>query len=139
MPAIKVPIRLVRNLRFIPIVQPDSETRPVLNPSVHARHYAPAGVVRLEPRANLDATARALDAWGQGALGALLCGDGAASPPGAATLRLPPDPAGYAQGLYAALRELEDRGCGCILIEEVPAGGEWEAIHDRLRRAASAG
>ena len=116
-----------------------SSGAPQASPGLHARHYAPAGVVRLEPRANLGATARALDAWGQGSLGALLCGDGAPPLAGAAVERLPEDPAGYAHGLYAALRALEERGCGCIVIEEPPAGGEWEAIHDRLRRAASAG
>ena len=112
---------------------------PHASPGQHARHYAPAGVVRLDHRENLDATARALDAWGQGALGVLLCGDGAPAPASAAIERLPGDSSGYARGLYGALRALEERGCGCILIEEVPAGDEWEAIHDRLRRAASTG
>ena len=50
--------------------------------------------------------------------------------------RLPADPRGYARGLYAALRELDELGLP-ILVEEPPPGAEWEAVHDRLRRASA--
>ena len=50
-------------------------------------------------------------------------------------LRIPRDPAGYAQRLYAALRELDGAGCEAILVEEPPATAEWAAVHDRLKRA----
>lgn len=51
-------------------------------------------------------------------------------------LQLPEDPRGYAQRLYAALRELDSYG-GAILIEEPPAGEAWEAVNDRLLRASA--
>ena len=51
-------------------------------------------------------------------------------------LRLPPDPRGYAHGLYAALRELDGLGFP-IVVEEPPDGEAWEAVRDRLRRASS--
>jgi len=50
-------------------------------------------------------------------------------------LRMPREPAGYAQKLYAALRELDGAGCGLILVEAPPEGAEWAAVRDRLERA----
>ena len=51
-------------------------------------------------------------------------------------LRMPRDPAAYAQRLYAALRELDGAGCEAILIEAPPEAPEWAAVRDRLGRAA---
>ena len=53
-------------------------------------------------------------------------------------LRMPRDPAGYAQKLYAALRELDGAGCELILVEAPPEGAEWAAVRDRLERACRA-
>jgi len=50
-------------------------------------------------------------------------------------LRMPRDPAAYAQRLYAALRELDGAGCEAILVEAPPQGPEWSAVRDRLERA----
>ena len=50
--------------------------------------------------------------------------------------RLPDNPEGYAQGLYAALRRLDEANSDAILVEAVPETSEWMAIADRLRRAA---
>ncbi len=52
-------------------------------------------------------------------------------------LRMPKDPAAYAQKLYAALRELDSAGCERILIEAPPQDDSWAAVRDRLRRAAA--
>lgn len=49
---------------------------------------------------------------------------------------LPDDPVIYARDLYACLRRLDVSGCARILIEDVPAAGDWIAIRDRLNRAA---
>ena len=49
--------------------------------------------------------------------------------------RLPAEPEGYARGLYAALRELDQSGCQEILVESLPAEGSWAAVADRMRRA----
>ena len=51
--------------------------------------------------------------------------------------RLPGDAAGYAQALYAALRELDARGARVILAERVPDTPEWAGVRDRLARAAA--
>jgi L-threonylcarbamoyladenylate synthase len=50
-------------------------------------------------------------------------------------LRMPRNPAGYAQHLYAALRELDTAGCEQILVERPPDSPEWAAVRDRLFRA----
>jgi L-threonylcarbamoyladenylate synthase len=52
-------------------------------------------------------------------------------------LRMPREPHGYAQRLYAALRELDDTGCELILVEAPPEAPEWAAVRDRLVRACS--
>jgi len=43
----------------------------------------------------------------------------------------------YAQDLYANLRTLDKAGCQQILVQAVPDGERWEAVRDRLLRAAT--
>jgi len=104
------------------------------SPGMHRRHYAPAATVKLVEPARVSSVARQLELMVR--TGALLR---VSEPPGGdvETLRLAGDAAGYARGLYAALRELESRGCTAIVIEQVPEGPEWDAIRDRLSRAAN--
>jgi len=52
-------------------------------------------------------------------------------------IRMPRDPASYAQRLYGALRELDGAGCEAILIEEPAEEPQWSAVRDRLQRAAA--
>jgi L-threonylcarbamoyladenylate synthase len=51
--------------------------------------------------------------------------------------RLPDDPAGYGRRLYATLREVEQSGARELWIVRLPDDRAWEAIRDRVRRAAS--
>ena len=48
------------------------------------------------------------------------------------------DPARYAHDLYASLRRLDWVGAELILVEAVPASPAWDAVRDRLGRAAAA-
>jgi L-threonylcarbamoyladenylate synthase len=50
-------------------------------------------------------------------------------------LRMPREPRGYAQMLYAALRELDEAQCERILVEAPPDAPEWAGVRDRLERA----
>ncbi len=43
----------------------------------------------------------------------------------------------YASSLFASLHELDDAGVAAIVVEMVPALPIWEAVRDRLKRAAS--
>jgi len=47
-----------------------------------------------------------------------------------------PQAQAYAHALYASLRELDATGCDLLLVERPPAGADWDAVNDRLRRAA---
>ncbi len=49
----------------------------------------------------------------------------------------PADPLAYAHELYAALRKLDDPGCDLIIVESPPETPAWEAVRDRLQRAAA--
>ena len=92
-------------------------------PGSTAQHYAPRTPLELVPAGGLaDAVARA-----------------AAEGLRVATLGCPPgcDAATYGRALYADLRRLDARGVDRLLVEEAPATPEWEAVRDRLARAAA--
>jgi L-threonylcarbamoyladenylate synthase len=94
-------------------------------------HYAPRTPVAMVASAVLLPTLRQLaDAGRRVAL--LHWNDG----PHADGLQLPSSPAGYAHGLYAGLRALDAVAADLILIEAPPLSADWQAINDRLRRAA---
>lgn len=105
-------------------------------PGTLRSHYAPATPLELVGPAGLADRLRALPA---GAKVAVLARSGA--PPqlshGVGWRRMPADAAGYGHDLYAALRALDAAGAGRILVEDVPAGPDWEAVRDRLARAAA--
>ena len=95
------------------------------------KHYAPRTPARLVPTHELDKEISKLKARA-----AVL----AFSRPDERVdfwLRMPRDPAAYAQKLYAALRELDGANCDSILIEAPPAESGWEAVLDRLRKATA--
>jgi L-threonylcarbamoyladenylate synthase len=63
-----------------------------------------------------------------------------ARPPGAsvvAWIAAPDDPLHYGHDLYANLRELDRKRAAQILVEAPPALPGWEAVNDRLKRAAA--
>lgn len=51
----------------------------------------------------------------------------------------PGGPEAYARALYATLRELDAAGCDLILVEAPPRQPAWQAVWDRLSRAATPG
>lgn len=107
-------------------------TRVPRAPGTLARHYAPSTPAELVPSRTLERRALEL-----GAAAAVLARQ--ARPPRFAGVwrRLPHEPEGFAQELYAALRDLDGAGCGRILVEEVPLGPDWLAVRDRLKRATA--
>jgi len=56
-------------------------------------------------------------------------------PAGVRGISLPADADDYARALYASLRQLDQTGARCILVQQVPDGAEWKAVADRLSRA----
>lgn len=49
---------------------------------------------------------------------------------------IPEDPEAFARALYAELHACDDAEAALIVVEAPPETPEWQAIHDRLRRAA---
>jgi L-threonylcarbamoyladenylate synthase len=102
-----------------------------------AAHYAPqTPLLLVAPQKLLDAAKNAAQ---HGKHAAVLARS--IPPPGyddgQVWLALPEDAQGYAQALYAGLRQLDAAGCSVILVEQPPQSTEWAAINDRLRRAAT--
>jgi L-threonylcarbamoyladenylate synthase len=99
-------------------------------------HYAPTTPMTIVPAGEIDAQADAASAGGRRV--AVLA------------QRLPlrahkyvtwinagRRPENYAHDLYANLRTLDKAGCQRILVQDVPDGERWDAIRDRLLRAAT--
>jgi len=103
-------------------------------PGGHARHYAPNARVLIVPAGAVRAEVMARRAAGE-RIGALERAPGTVEEGPAEVL--PDDPGGFAAGLYAALHRLEDAGCAAIVIAEAPTAAAWDAVRDRLRRAAA--
>jgi L-threonylcarbamoyladenylate synthase len=101
------------------------------SPGMLLRHYAPDAEVILVPAGDGQALREASQA-SEGATGALLHSLPASGPH---QLELPNDPVGYARELYDGLHRL-DASCSRILVEDVPPSPDWDAVRDRLRRAA---
>jgi L-threonylcarbamoyladenylate synthase len=98
-------------------------------------HYAPQTPLAIVDGA--DRNARIEDALRRGERLAVLTHAVAPIAPERITWRpLPADPSAYGQAMYATLRALDRAGAARILVEAVPATEAWEAIADRLRRAA---
>ncbi len=106
-----------------PVADP---TAALPSPGLLERHYAPATSVVLAERADLEA---------RGPIDAAFLVRSAIDRPRARVL--PADPHGYGQALYDALRWADGAGAPAIWVERPPEGEPWEAVHDRLRRAAT--
>lgn len=99
-------------------------------------HYAPETPLRLLDAAAIEPAVRALLPSGQ-AIMVLSMRPPVVESSNCRWRRMPGDPKDYARVLYAQLREADTADCGCILIERPPTTMEWEAVQDRLGRAAA--
>ena len=99
-------------------------------------HYAPRTPLQVAPAANLVELAATLAAEGSRvAVLARRCDD----PQDARLIwrAAPIDAASYAHALYANLRDLDACGADFIVVEILPATADWQAVNDRLGRAAA--
>ncbi len=96
------------------------------------RPYAPRTPAELVDSATLPARLAEFTRAGH-RVGLLVLG----SAPPSDGIALPPDPAAYSRGLYAALRELDRRGYARLLIETPPQHDAWQGVRDRLNRAVA--
>lgn len=114
-------------------------------PGSTLQHYAPSTPLSLVTREAIAHEIEHANALGQpvavlarhprSAEGLPACG---ATPPFVlAWVTAPTSAAGFAHELYARLRELDKVGAHRILVERVPDEPAWEAVRDRLQRAAA--
>jgi len=109
------------------------------SPGMLRRHYAPrARLLVALPEALGEAVDVARAEAPAGAAIALVSHRAErAAWPGVVWAPLPDEPEGYAAGLYATLHALDARGVGAVVVEAVPEAQGWEAVRDRLGRAAT--
>lgn len=107
-------------------------------PGMLERHYAPRAQLRLFATDEARSIAREAAALiARGARVAALVLDAMPDDGDAGeVVRMPRDPARYAQRLYATLHDLDERGCDIVFVERVPDGDAWAGVRDRLERAA---
>jgi L-threonylcarbamoyladenylate synthase len=83
------------------------------SPGLHRRHYSPKTPLILVEHGRLPAAGRGV------------------------YLTMPDNPRDYAAVLYEKLHQADSEGWDWIALERPPAGQEWDAIRDRLERAAA--
>ena len=117
-----------------PIAQPGNDAPRA--PGTLRAHYAPNTPLRLVPITNLEAEA----CWrlAQGQRIAVLSLSAILLPEVCLQQGMPIQPSGWARELYARLRALDTLCLDCILVEDPPSSADWQAVRDRLERAASA-
>ncbi|MGZ4815636.1 MAG: L-threonylcarbamoyladenylate synthase [Terriglobales bacterium] len=98
---------------------------PHASPGLHAKHYSPRTRLLLVHDGEVPSKGR----------GAYLRLE---HPPAAQAhvIQMPPTPEAYASALYRTLHDLDSQQLDWIAVEHPPASPEWEAVLDRLRRAA---
>jgi len=116
-----------------------AETCHLRSPGLLEKHYAPRAKLVLANPADEGALRAALTTAGcKPEMAYLICRERHET---AARFDhidlLPPDPAGFAHALYAALHRADAAGAEVIVLEPLPATPEWQAIADRVRRAAT--
>ena len=94
------------------------------SPGQHRKHYSPKTRIVLVSRGHLPKQGRGAYLWRDHNAAASL------------RRRMPETPEAYAAEIYGALHELDKKGLDWIAVEMPPEGMEWEAVRDRLVRAA---
>jgi L-threonylcarbamoyladenylate synthase len=111
-----------------PIAQQSEPTEEAhLSPGMHPRHYSPRTHLLLVFNGQLPHQ-------GRGAYLQLQC-----APVGhvEAVVLMPATAGAYAAQLYRTLHEIDARGLDWIAVDIPPDTPEWEAVRDRLKRAAT--
>jgi len=129
-----IPAREIEQAAGVPLGAPDSGAPRA--PGTLAAHYAPQtpllvmeGDLLLELAASLARQGKRVAVLARGARQPLRSG--------LTWIAAPPDAPVYAHDLYANLRALDAAGCDAILVEKLPQQPEWDAVNDRLGRAAA--
>jgi L-threonylcarbamoyladenylate synthase len=96
-------------------------------------HYAPRAALQLVAPGAFDARVRA-----EGDVAVLALHGAPKAAKARQWIHAPAQAGAYGHDLYASLRRLDATGAQVILVESPPISAEWEAVNDRLGRAAAA-
>jgi L-threonylcarbamoyladenylate synthase len=113
----------------------------IASPGRFASHYAPRAPAALLARDELVGRLDRSSISGEHRFVAIVLAPvDIESVDGLSEILMPAEAGAYAQRLYAALHEADERAPEAILIEEPASSGSmWDAIRDRLRRACAPG
>lgn len=105
-------------------------------PGSTAAHYAPATPVAIVPGGELDALAATLSEGGQ-RIAVLAQRLPLKTYETVTWINAGMRAEAFGHDLYANLRTLDKAGCARILVQEVPGDERWDAVRDRIARAAA--
>jgi L-threonylcarbamoyladenylate synthase len=105
-------------------------------PGMLPSHYAPLTSFRIMEQALLRETLQRLLAAGKKVVVMTFPARGVLVPDNIALQIMPENPAEYARELYAVMRGLDNGDYDCILADAPPDTPPWQAVRDRLYRAA---
>lgn len=105
-------------------------------PGTGGSHYAPATPMTIVPAGEIDAQADAASGGGK-RIAVLAQRLPLRSHKYVTWINAGRRPEGYGHDLYNNLRTLDRASCQRILVQAVPEGERWDAIRDRLLRAAT--
>ena len=97
-----------------------------------AAHYAPRTALAV-----LGAVDFEQETAGRANLAVLAFGEAPTGADVVSWINAPADPVRYGHDLYANLRRLDASGAKRIVVQAPPQGAAWEAVNDRLSRAAA--
>jgi len=127
----------VSQLREVaPNIKTASDTSSPRVPGSLPSHYAPTTPMSIVAPGEIDMQAEALSAGGT-RIAVLAQRLPLKAHPYVTWVNAGKRPQAYAQDLYANLRALDTAGCHQILVQDVPEGELWDAVRDRLLRAAT--
>jgi L-threonylcarbamoyladenylate synthase len=108
------------------------------SPGTRYRHYNPRARVVLVEQGSLGSVEQLLRTYlEQGSVGLIGHTPVNVSDPKLYRIKLGGSAYDYGHSIYAALRELDEKKPGVILVEGISDSGEGRAVMERLRRAAS--
>jgi len=110
-----------------PEAQADAQHEAHPSPGMHPRHYSPRTPLLLVKDGKLP----------DQRYGIYLQHQHPPSRESVRTIQMPADAADYAAALYEILHQADVGNYNWIAVDLPPNAPEWEAVHDRLRRAAS--
>ena len=116
--------------------EPADENNSALpSPGMMSRHYAPRARLEIS---TIDSGDRVRELVGMGEkVGWLTLDHSSIAVQGCHLLTMPTVAAEYAHEFYAVLHELDRHCCTVIIVDAPPAGEDWDAIRDRMSRAAT--